>query len=100
MEAAVVVLAIVIARRPAAVPGRLLPAVAAVGILDMLGNAGFLFAEATGSLAVASILTSLYPVVTVLLALVVLREPVSWSHALGIGLALVAIVLIAAGSTT
>jgi drug/metabolite transporter (DMT)-like permease len=98
VEAVIIALVIVITRRPAQVPRRVLPAVAAVGVLDMTGNAGFLFAEASGSLAVASVLTSLYPVTTVLLAIAILREPVTRSHAVGIGLALSAIVLISAGS--
>jgi drug/metabolite transporter (DMT)-like permease len=89
---------ILVARRPGSVPGRLLPAVAVIGILDMIGVAAFLFAEQTGPLAVASILSSLYPVTTVLLAAVVLRERVTRHHAVGIAAAAVAILLIGAGS--
>jgi drug/metabolite transporter (DMT)-like permease len=88
-----------VARRPGAVPRRLLPPVAAIGILDMTGNAAFLFAEQTGPLAVASILSSLYPVTTVILAAIVLRERVTRDHAVGIAAAAVAILLIGAGST-
>lgn len=98
VEAALIAVVIVVGRRPGRVPRAMLPWVAVVGVLDMTGNAGFLFAEATGSLAVASVLTSLYPVTTVLLAILVLKEPINRSHGLGIGLALVSIVLITAGS--
>jgi drug/metabolite transporter (DMT)-like permease len=98
VEAALIAAVVVLWRRPGRVPVRLLPAVAVIGVLDMTGNAGFLFAEATGSLAVASILTSLYPVTTILLAIAFLREPMNRSHAFGIGLALVAILCITAGS--
>jgi len=93
-----VVGAILLARRPGTVPARLLPAVAVIGVLDMLGVAAFLFAEQTGPLAVASILSSLYPVTTVLLAAIVLRERVTRHHAVGIAAAGVAILMIGAGS--
>jgi len=89
---------ILVGRRPGTVPARLLPAVAVIGVLDMLGVAAFLFAEQTGPLAVASILSSLYPVTTVLLAAIVLRERVTRHHAVGIAAAAVAILLIGAGS--
>lgn len=69
-----------------------------VGILDMLGNAGYILAAATGQLAVAAVLSSLYPVTTVILAIVVLHERVTRSHAAGIALTAAAIALISAGS--
>ncbi len=99
-EAAIVAVVIAVARRPARVPRRVLPAVFVVGLLDMAGNAFFLFAAATGQLAVAAVLTSLYPVGTVILAAVLLRERIAPVNAAGIGLALVAIGLIAGGSQT
>lgn len=81
-------------------PGRrLLPAIAAVGVLDMLGNGAFILAVQAGALAVAAVLSSLYPVTTVILATVILKEKVTRDHAAGIGLAGVAIVCIAVGST-
>jgi drug/metabolite transporter (DMT)-like permease len=98
VDVAILVAVILVTRRPVALPSSVLPAVVAIGILDMAGNAGLLFAEQTGSLAVASMLSSLYPVTTVVLATIVLREAVTRSHAVGIVLALVAIVLIAVGS--
>lgn len=101
LTAAVALLvALLVARRPTRPPRDLWPLVAAIGLLDMAGNAGFLFAEQTGSLAVASILSSLYPVTTVVLAALFLRERVRGSHAAGIVLAFTAIGLIVAGSTT
>ena len=75
------------------------PSVLGIGVLDMLGNGFFVLAAQAGLLAVAAVLSSLYPVVTVILAAVVLHERVSRSHAVGIAMAAVAIGLIAAGST-
>lgn len=75
----------------------LLP-VAIVGALDIAGNAFYLLAVQSGPLAVAAVLSSLYPVSTVILAAVLLRERISRHHAVGIVLAAVAIALIGAGS--
>lgn len=78
---------------------RLLPAMAGVGILDMAGNGAYILAIHAGSLAIAAVLSSLYPVTTVLLASVVLHERITRSHAAGIALAASAIACIAAGSS-
>ena len=76
-----------------------LPAIAAVGVLDMAGIGAFLLAIQMGSLAVAAVLSSLYPVTTVILAAAFLRERVTMTHAIGIALAMVAVACIAAGTT-
>jgi drug/metabolite transporter (DMT)-like permease len=95
----VIVVTVVLVTRSAWRPAsRLLPGIAAIGVADMAGNLLYFLAIQTGALAIAAVLSSLYPVVTVILAAVLLREPVSREHALGIGLAAVAIVLIGAGS--
>lgn len=78
---------------------RLWPALAGVGILDMAGNGAFILAVQAGSLAVAAVLSSLYPVTTVVLASVFLQERVTRTHAAGIALAVAAIACIAAGSS-
>jgi len=70
-----------------------------VGVLDMLGNVAFISAAQVGALAVATILSSLYPVTTVLLALGLLHEKVTRSHVVGIMLTVVAIALISAGTS-
>lgn len=75
-----------------------LPAIVAIGVLDMLGNAFYLLGVQTGDLAIAAILSSLYPVTTVILATVILAERVTRDHAIGIALAAVAIVCIGLGS--
>jgi drug/metabolite transporter (DMT)-like permease len=74
-----------------------LPVLASIGILDTGGNVFFSAASAKGLVSVVSILASLYPVVTVLLARAVLHERVHRSQELGIALALAGIVLVSAG---
>jgi drug/metabolite transporter (DMT)-like permease len=74
-----------------------LPVLASIGILDTGGNVFFAAASAKELVSVVSILASLYPVVTVLLARAVLHERVHRSQELGIVLALAGIVLISAG---
>jgi uncharacterized membrane protein len=72
--------------------------VLAVGTVDIAGNVAFLTAARTGDLAIAAAISSLYPVVTVLLAAAVLKERITRSHAAGVALALVAITLITGGT--
>jgi drug/metabolite transporter (DMT)-like permease len=74
-----------------------LPVLASIGVLDTGGNVFFAAASAKSLVSVVSILASLYPVVTVLLARAVLHERVHRSQELGIALALAGIVLISAG---
>ena len=54
----------------------------------------YVLATHTGLLALAAVLTALYPAVTVLLAVVVLHERTSRVQRAGLGLALIAVVLI------
>jgi uncharacterized membrane protein len=99
-EAALIGLA-VLARRPQpawCVPGRLWPAVLAIGAADMLGTGFYIAATQAGPLAIAGVLSALYPVTTVVLAVVVLREQLARWHILGIVLSAIAIVLITTGS--
>jgi drug/metabolite transporter (DMT)-like permease len=74
-----------------------LPALVAIGLLDTAGNAFYLLAVQTGQLAIASVLSAMYPVATVVLAMVVLREPLTRDHTVGIVLAGIAIALIGVG---
>ncbi len=93
-----IVAVVVVTRRPWRVPRRILPVVAAVAILDLAGNGFYLLATQAGRIDIAATLSSLYPVTTVVLAVLVLREHVSRSHLVGIVVAAIAIALIAGGS--
>jgi drug/metabolite transporter (DMT)-like permease len=74
-----------------------LPVLASIGVLDTGGNVFFSAASEKGLVSVVSILASLYPVVTVLLARAVLHERVHRSQELGIALALAGIILVSSG---
>jgi drug/metabolite transporter (DMT)-like permease len=75
-----------------------LPALVALGLLDTAGNVLFAAAAARhGLLSVVSVLATLYPVVTVLLARIVLGERVQRTQDAGVLVALAGVVLITAG---
>ena len=74
-----------------------LPASAAAGALDSLANAAFLLAVRDGDLAVIAVITALYPAGTVLLARALLGERIGRTQLAGLGLAAVAVGLLAAG---
>jgi drug/metabolite transporter (DMT)-like permease len=67
------------------------------GVADALANALFLLAARAGDLGVSAVVVSLYPVVVVLLARVVLHERLTGAQLASAGLALGASVLLAAG---
>ena len=74
-----------------------LPVVAMLaGLLDTAGNGFYMVSSLQGRLDVAAVLSSLYPASTILLAALFLQERATKLQALGMGLALVAVGLIAA----
>ena len=97
MATAVVLLIARAGRQPTRLAPRVLPAAAIVGLLDLAGNVAFVVAAQIGRLDVAGLLSSLYPVTTVLLAVLVVGERVTRAHAAGIVTAGVAVALIALG---
>jgi len=100
VQFAVLAILIVAWRQPWRLDPVLAPRLVVVGLLDMTGNAAFILAAQAGQLAIAAVLSSLYPVVTVLLAIAVLRERLTRRHVVGIALTGIAIALISAGTAT
>jgi drug/metabolite transporter (DMT)-like permease len=71
-----------------------LPSLFAVGVLDVLADVFFAFATTIGLLSIVSILSSLYPVATVILARIVLKERMARLQQFGIVMALAGVLLI------
>jgi drug/metabolite transporter (DMT)-like permease len=98
ITSAAVIIGAVAIRRPALVVTPIqLGLLAVVGIGDMLGNLFFAAASASGLVSITSVLASLYPIVTILLARLLLGERVSHLQEAGIVLTLAGIALISAG---
>ncbi|MBI2778060.1 MAG: DMT family transporter [Chloroflexi bacterium] len=98
VQVAVFVVVILAGRQAWRLPRSTWRLAAFVGTVDLVGNIAFLVAVRQ-SLATASVLSSLYPVITVLLAATIVRERMTRSHAAGVVLAGIAIALIAGGSS-
>jgi drug/metabolite transporter (DMT)-like permease len=84
-------------RRGGGVPTRALPLVALAGALDVTGNALFVFATGLVPVGVAAALSGLYPIVTMLLARVILRDSLPPLALAAVALAVAGIVLISIG---
>ena len=67
------------------------------GVLDVTANALYLLAVHGGLLSIVAVLVSLYPVSTVLCSMLVLGERLRSPQVAGVGVAVVAVVLITAG---
>lgn len=75
--------------------GRPTWAVLGASMGDTLGNAFFLLAARLGRLDAAVVLSSLYPIATVLMARMILRERLTWMQTAGAALMILAIPLVA-----
>ena len=82
-------------RAPSA--GKLLAILIAAGMFDAAANILFTLASRSGSLTVAGVLTALYPLGTILLARIVLKERITRIQGIGIFMALAASVLLVLG---
>jgi drug/metabolite transporter (DMT)-like permease len=96
-EATVILSVVLAGRRAWRVTRPVWPLVVVVGGLDMAGNGLFILAAQAGRLDIAAILSSLYPVSTLVLAAIVLKERLVGVHALGVIAAVLAIVLVRIG---
>jgi drug/metabolite transporter (DMT)-like permease len=97
----VVLVALLVVRRSGRgrAPGRAaLAAFAGIGLLDLGANALFNVASTMGELSSVAVASSLYPVVTVMLAALLLGERVQGVQRVGVFVALTGVVLIAAGA--
>ena len=80
-------------------PGRsALAAIAGIGLLDLGANTLFNVASTMGELSSVAVASSLYPVVTVMMAALLLGERVQGVQRVGVFVALTGVVLIAAGA--
>jgi len=94
---ALVVSLLLAIRPPLPRAGGTLALIVLAGVLDAGANALYALATVEGLLSVVSVLGSLYPAVTVVLARLVLAERIAWWQQAGVGATLVGVGLIAAG---
>lgn len=94
---AVPLLGLLVLRAGARAPWRAVPRLAAIGLCDTAANGTFALATTTGLLSIVAALSGLYPVVTVALAYVLLRERLRGIQRAGVLLALAGVPLISAG---
>jgi drug/metabolite transporter (DMT)-like permease len=98
LAACVAIGAVLLAARPRLGFDRAaLPSLALIGLLDVGANAFFALGTDTGLLSLVSVLASLYPVATVVLARALLDERLVRIQAVGVAVALAGVALIATG---
>jgi drug/metabolite transporter (DMT)-like permease len=85
-----------VGRRRVALPAREVPAVAGAGLLDAGANALFAIALTRGPAGTVSVLGSLYPVTTVALAALLLRERLAPWQAAGVTAVIAGVALVSA----
>ncbi len=93
----ILLVALIVARGAGGITKTDLPVLAAIGILDASANLLFGIASTLGMLSTTSVLSSLYPVVTAVLAAIVLRERLRPIQYIGVTVAMIGVVLLSAG---
>lgn len=91
------VLALVLTSGPLTGARRVIPATLVIALLEVAAVVPLLLALQRGPVAIASVVASLYPVTTVLLAGLVLRERLSRLQYVGVACALVSVALVSSG---
>ncbi|MGN6378801.1 MAG: EamA family transporter [Gaiellales bacterium] len=92
----ILVMGAVIRSQPVSVPRSAFPAVAGVGLLDSGANGLFAVATQHGYLSIVSVLGSVYPIVTVILAQVLLRERLTSIQVVGVAAAVLGVAMVSA----
>lgn len=92
-----VAVALIAVRNPLEGSRRLLRPTLAIAVLEVAAGVPLLLALQRGPVSIASVVASLYPVMTVLLAGVVLRERLSSLQYAGVACALASVVLVSSG---
>ena len=95
--AVLILLALALTEGPIEGVRRLLPYVLTIGALEVAATVPLLLALQRGPVAIASVVASLYPVTTVLLAGFILRERLSRLQYVGVVCALIAVALVSSG---
>jgi drug/metabolite transporter (DMT)-like permease len=93
----VALVALLVTATPLRVPRRSLPVLAGIGAFDTGANVLVALATTYGAAGVVAVLSSLYPVVTVALARLVLGEELGLSRRIAGGVAIAGAALVAAG---
>ena len=95
---AIALIAVLIARPSFAGIRGALPVIAVIGFFDIFANVLFAVASTKGLLSLVAVGGSLYPAVTIILAYLVLDERLTRWRQAGVALAMVGVVMIAAGA--
>jgi uncharacterized membrane protein len=82
---------------PISATGVILPVLIALGFVDALASISWAVATTQGLLSLVAVIGALYPAVTVLLAVVLLKERPQFVQGVGVILAFIGVVFISAG---
>jgi drug/metabolite transporter (DMT)-like permease len=93
------VIAIAVSTQLRGAGGRVWPggAIVTLGLIDMAASYAFVLASRHGTLVLVSVLASIYPVITIVLAWAILHEVMRWPQRLGVFAAFAGVTLLVAG---